>query len=297
MPFITIRHCPHYYEWITAVGQQRTHRPVLVFIHGWGGSARYWESTAQALAQNFDCLLYDLRGFARSQLSPQNPHDRYTLDAYGEDLVQLLQALQVDTATVIAHSMGTSIAVYFLQQSEIQQSAIQVDRAILTCGGIFEYDERAFAAFYRFGQWVVKFRPRWLYQLPEMDRLLMQRFLHRPIGKRDRQAFLEDYLNASEAAAMGTLLDAVSQHAIDTLPQHFTDLSIPTLLISGQHDRIIPPTLGQKAAALNPRILHQVMPQVGHFPMLEDPEGYLTLVRSFLGVESVIQPTPVGDRG
>ncbi|MGI0491080.1 alpha/beta fold hydrolase [Alkalinema pantanalense CENA528] len=292
MPFITIHHCPHYYEWITAASQQRTHRPVLVFIHGWGGSARYWEATARALSHSFDCLLYDLRGFARSQLPPHNSPDRYTLDTYAEDLVQLLKALQVEAATVMAHSMGTSIAVYFLQQS-----AIQIDRAILTCGGIFEYDERAFAAFYRFGQWVVKFRPRWLYQLPAMDRLLMQRFLHRPIGKHDRQAFLEDYLQASDAAAMGTLFDAVSQHAIDTLPQHFTDLSIPTLLVSGQCDRIIPPQLGRNAAALNPRIRHQVMPKVGHFPMLEDPEGYLTLVRSFLGLESGIQPTPVGDRG
>lgn len=40
----------------------------MVFIHGWGGSSRYWEATAQALCGEFDCLLYDLRGFGRSTL-------------------------------------------------------------------------------------------------------------------------------------------------------------------------------------------------------------------------------------
>jgi len=36
----------------------------VVFIHGWAGSAKYWKSTANALADQFDCLLYDMRGWA-----------------------------------------------------------------------------------------------------------------------------------------------------------------------------------------------------------------------------------------
>ena len=64
MPYIAVRGVDHYYEWIRTPASYK--KPVLVFIHGWAGSARYWESTANALSNHFDCLLYDMRGFGRS---------------------------------------------------------------------------------------------------------------------------------------------------------------------------------------------------------------------------------------
>ena len=61
MPTVDVRGVNHYYEWIRQ--STDSSKPVMVFVHGWGGSARYWHSTATALADKFDCLLYDLRGF------------------------------------------------------------------------------------------------------------------------------------------------------------------------------------------------------------------------------------------
>lgn len=287
MPYLTIHNHPHYYEWITTAGTHPTGKPTLVFLHGWGGSARYWQTTARSLQDHFDCLLYDLRGFGRSQPTPHHPipptsplptsPHPYTLDTYATDLIELLNQLQIDRITLQAHSLGTSIATFFLNQW-----GDRVQQAILTCAGIFDYEPLAFAAFYRFGSQVVKYRPRWLYSLPGMDRIVMQRFLHRPIAPTDRQAFLEDYLLADNAAALGTLFDAVSQRATQILPQQFASLTMPTLLISGACDRIIPPQLGRRAAALNDTIDYAIIRNVGHFPMLEDPSTYLETVRSFL---------------
>ena len=68
MSYTNVRGFNHYYEWLTESGKQEpSGKPVLVFVHGWGGSARYWESTARALSDRFDCLLYDMRGFGRSR--------------------------------------------------------------------------------------------------------------------------------------------------------------------------------------------------------------------------------------
>jgi proline iminopeptidase len=147
---------------------------------------------------------------------------------------------------------------------------------------IFEYDARAFQSFYKFGSGVVKFRPHWLSQVPGMDWLVMQRFLHRSLPRRDRQEFLEDFLMAENKAALETMFDSVSERMAMTLPKVYSQLSTPTLMISGQYDRIIPVKLGQQAAALNPQIEFAVMPDVGHFPMLEDSEEFLQRVRSFL---------------
>jgi pimeloyl-ACP methyl ester carboxylesterase len=72
------------------------------------------------------------------------------------------------------------------------------------------------------------------------------------------------------------------------MPQEFAQLTVPTLLISGQYDQIIPVEMGRQAAALSEKIEHIVMPKTSHFPMLEDPQAYLQHLQNFL-------PVPVAD--
>jgi len=295
MPYIWVRGFHHYYEWITASGNSEpSGKPVMVFVHGWGGSARYWESTARSLSDSFDCLLYDMRGFGRSQERSGGKSESaesevveadlsYELESYAEDLANLLDGLDLGRIFLNAHSMGASVAVFFLNLYPER-----VDRAILTCSGIFEYDEKAFSAFHKFGGYVVRFRPRWLYQLPYIDRLFMQRFLHRPLSRDISRAFLDDFLMADYAAAMGTIFTSVSKKAAEVMPHEFAQLKVPTLLVSGERDIIIPAEMGQQAASLNEIIEYVVIPNTAHFPMLEAPSSYLMHLREFLGVESGI---------
>lgn len=289
MSYVNVCGFPHYYEWITESGEV-TGKPVMVFVHGWGGSSRYWEPTARSLSDTFDCLLYDLRGFGRSQRSrdeksalaepPETVEElSYELESYADDLAGLLDALGLERIYLNAHSTGASIATFFLNLYPER-----VERAILTCSGIFEYDEKAFKTFHKFAGYVVRFRPRWLYGLPFVDRLFMQRFLHRPLASEISRAFLDDFLLADYDAAIGTVLTSVSEKASQIMPQEFARLRVPTLLVSGQYDIIIPAEMGRQAAAMNERVKYVVIPDTAHFPMLEDSDTYLRLVRNFLGV-------------
>ncbi len=296
MPYINVRGVEHYYEWIRKLSAAQI-KPVMVFMHGWAGSARYWKSTADALSDEFDCLLYDLRGFGRSHGQPTvakasesfvESQSRlsesvalkeltYELEEYTDDLAALLDGLQFQRVYINAHSMGASIATLFLNRYPHR-----VERAILTCSGIFEYDEKAFAAFHKFGGYVVKFRPKWLVKIPLADRMFMARFLHKSIPAAERQAFLEDFIQADYAAALGTIFTSVSKTASEVMPQEFAKLTVSTLLVAGEYDKIIPAAMGRQAAALNKKIELVVIPNTAHFPMLEDAATYLTRVREFL---------------
>ena len=298
MAYISVRGVEHYYEWIRTpeVGQDK---PVMVFVHGWAGSARYWRSTAQALSQQFDCLLYDLRGFGRSRGKPdlsaasldvaeadsrQKQAEAvaeltYELEEYAEDLAELLARLELQRVYVNAHSMGASVATFFLNRYPAR-----TEKAILTCSGIFEYDEKAFAAFHKFGGYVVKFRPQWLKKIPFVDRMFMARFLHRSIPAAERRAFLEDFLVADYEAALGTIFTSVSKAAAEVMPQEFARLEVPTLIISGEYDKIIPAAMGRQAAALSDRVEFAMIPNTAHFPMLEDLQSYLQQVQEFLAL-------------
>lgn len=299
MPYICVRGIEHYYEWIKAQDDAKL-KPIMVFIHGWAGSARYWESTAKALVDDFDCLLYDMRGFGRSSgRSPlpaasmavgdaPAPREQteaieeltYELDEYARDLAALLDALKIERVYLNAHSTGASVATLFLNLYPER-----VEKAILTCSGVFEYDEKGFAAFHKFGGYVVKFRPKWLAKIPFIDRIFMARFLRRSIPAVERQAFLEDFLMADEQAALGTMVTAVSKTAAEVMPQEFAKLTVPTLLVAGEYDQIIPAHMGRQAAAMSDKVEFAPISNTAHFPMLEDSKTYLQYVRKFLQIE------------
>ncbi|MDH6061165.1 alpha/beta hydrolase [Chrysosporum bergii ANA360D] len=291
MPYICVRGVEHYYQWVRKPSAALV-KPVMVFIHGWAGSARYWKSTADALVDQFDCLLYDLRGFGRSRgksTIAQHQSNRgtsavikeltYELEEYAQDLAALLDELQIQCVYLHAHSMGASIATLF-----INSYPQRVERGILTCSGIFEYDEKAFTAFHKFGGYVVKFRPQWLSRIPFVDRIFMARFLHKPIANSDRQAFLQDFLAADYEAALGTIYTSVSKAQAELMPNEFAKLTVPTLLVAGEYDRIIPAQMGCKAAAKSDKIDFTIIPNTSHFPMLEDAATYLQRVQEFLQV-------------
>ncbi|MEL6157607.1 MAG: alpha/beta hydrolase [Cyanobacteria bacterium J06623_5] len=295
MPYVSVNGVDHYYEWISTQDHPGNYeKPVMVFLHGWAGSARYWRSTAAAIKDRFDCLLYDQRGFGRSaagramqthsntteQLAAADP-SLNTLESFAEDLKLLLDGLNLTEPVYMnAHSMGGSIGLYFLDRYPER-----VKKAILTCNGSFPYQKWAFEAFYLFGGYVVAFRPKWLGKIPFAPQLFMQRFLKGAIPLEEKKAFLEDFIMADGAAALGTLKAAVSKHATEAMPAAFAALQVPTLMVSGEYDKITPAKLGKEAAAMSNNIDYVLMPNTAHFPMMEDAESYLAIIGSFLSSE------------
>lgn len=277
MSTIEVRGVQHYYEWIrqSENGQQK---PIMVFIHGWGGSSQYWRGIARSLDDRFDCLLYDLRGFGRSVIPTTRDDFSYELSEYAQDLAIFLDNLNIDRKIYLnSHSMGASIGVLFANLHPEK-----VEKSIVNCNGIFEYDAKAFALFHQFGKYVVEFRYKWFLKVPLVERLFMSRFLSRPIDPALSKVFLADFIIADYEAALKTIYASVNQTLVKKMPEEFARIRVPTLMISGEKDQIIPAKMGKAAAGLNNLIKYEEMAGTGHFPMLEDSETYLKLINEFL---------------
>lgn len=273
---VNIRGVEHYYEWIRQPSTNNTPKPVMVFVHGWGGSCRYWRTTAKAIAPDYDCLLYDLRGFGQSK-EEKGINIGYELEDYAQDLLLLLDKFNLEKVYLNAHSMGASVGAIF-----INLAPERIHKAILTCNGIFQYNALAFSAFHKVGGYVVKHRYNWFLKVPYAEKFFMARFLHQPIPKQMSIDFLEDFLEADYNAALNTIYSSVSKKAVEIMPQEFAKIKVPTLLISGEKDQIIPASMGKAAAALNrEKVFYFEVPNTGHFPMLEDSQTYLKALQDF----------------
>ena len=167
----------HAYELTPSVGSG----PVLVFIHGWLLSRRYWEPLVQALSPSFQCLTYDMRGFGESSINAQAASDAigvraeialeqqqssiafclsksiqtpYTPAAYAQDLVLLLKQLNLSQVWLVGHSLGGSIGLW---AAALAPHLVKGTICLNSGGGI--YLKEAFDRFRKAGKQMLGFRP------------------------------------------------------------------------------------------------------------------------------------------
>ena len=77
--------------------------PVVTFSHGWPLNADAWDGQMLFLAQNgYRCVAHDRRGHGRSSQAA----DRNDMDGYADDLAAVIEALDLNDATVVGHSTG-----------------------------------------------------------------------------------------------------------------------------------------------------------------------------------------------
>ncbi len=77
--------------------------PPVVFSHGWPLNADAWEGQMVHLAsQGYRCIAHDRRGHGRSS----QPWDGNTMDTYADDLSELIYALDLHGTTLVGHSAG-----------------------------------------------------------------------------------------------------------------------------------------------------------------------------------------------
>jgi pimeloyl-ACP methyl ester carboxylesterase len=82
----------------------------VVFVHEYAGEYRTWEPQMRHFARAHRCITYSQRGYLPSDV----PNDamRYSQDIFRDDVVALMDALKIDRAHVVGHSMGAATALH-----------------------------------------------------------------------------------------------------------------------------------------------------------------------------------------
>ena len=172
MATIEILGVPHVYELTYSTSSHLT----LVFVHGWLNSRGYWQPVISRLADSFQCLSYDLRGFGQSQCQITTSHIErtnvmvtndggmsgnpfnsiYTPAKYACDLKILLEKLNITSAWLVGHSWGGTIALWAAAEiTNLVHGVICINAG----GGI--YLKEAFEEYRSDGQRFFQIRPRW----------------------------------------------------------------------------------------------------------------------------------------
>ena len=294
--------------------------PVLVFIHGWLLSRNYWQPLIDRLDDDYQCLVYDLRGFGDSQSPTDKPPttesasratpsggagaednaaltstdvdatrlstSNYSLAAYARDLGILLEKLDIDNAWLIGHSLGGSIALW---GASVASERVKGVICLNAGGGIYLKEE--FERFRNVGKQLVKRRPQWLCYLPLIDVLFTRAQVARPLARRWGRQRVIDFVVAHPEAALRSLLDSTTEAEVHRLPQMVSQLQQPVYFLAGANDRVMAPKYVRHLASFHKLFQNGganviEIPNCGHLAMVEQPDIVDTQIRRILA-ESV----------
>jgi len=230
--------------------------PAIVLIHGFPLDRSIWNPQRDALAPRARVVLPDLRGAGESARGADGPALMETLAG---DLAGLLDALQIERAIVVGHSIGSYVAFAFFRM----------------------YAERV-AGFGLVAGHPAADTPQ---LLPLRDALAAQ-LEAGDIGPAI-DAYLPRYLDPASAATLTQPLreimarqDARGAAALvrgmkERVASYdlLADITVPALILAGDSDDWIAPEALRDAASAMPDCEFAVLPNVGHLPMLEAPDA------------------------
>lgn len=239
----------------------------IIFIHGFPYNSTMWSQQIKVLKKEYYCIAYDIRGLGETP-----PGDgQFTIEMFVDDLFAVIDGLDIDKPIVIGFSMGGYIALRAMERdphrfralilsdtkSQADDDAGRLKRA--SAIGIINSDGmEQFAADFV----PMTFSDQSQEGLPETY-----------------AAFLERAQAESPIGVKGCLLAMAAR--TDTT-HVLGDIRIPTLLLVGEHDALIPPAVMQQMQdKINGSTIVHV-PKAGHMAPIENPEFVTQAIEEFL---------------
>lgn len=219
--------------------------PPLVLVHGLASSTRWWNRNIPTLAEHFRVYALDLSEFGDRRLRP-----RFVLKQAATYLARWMDAVQIKGAHLVGHSMGGRIVAEFAAENPAR-----VKRLILVNAAVMP-----------FGHGYIK-----------LSWGMMRAFQRIPLSL--FQVLLFDTLYTGVIPVM-----RVGHELLRTdLKHRLAHIQAPTLVIWGEHDTIVPLSLGYALIEQLPGCQFELIRGVGHVPMWEKPAEFNQIVLRFLG--------------
>lgn len=253
--------------------------PVLFLLHGIMASVHTWEGWVEELRPHYRIICIDLPGFG---LTGEHPQHRYHPIDYVQFLDDFRAALGISRLHLAGNSLGGAIAWCYARQFPEH-----VDRLILLNPAGYQQpvsgmlrlvvNPAAMQLLQRtLPRFVIRLGLREVYGDPARIRSGTDRRYHDLLLRPGNR------LAVAKVARMLARLNASGQ-----LQKDIPHLNVPTLLMWGDQDRWIPPTLVSRWQADVPHIQVRIYQGVGHVPMEEIPEQSAHDAHRFLSGEDV----------
>jgi 3-oxoadipate enol-lactonase len=249
--------------WTEQVGEG----PDVLLIGGLGDTVESWQFQLDGLADRYRLTAFDNCGAGRTPL-PDGPLSAAVM---ADDAAALLRALEVSSAHVAGFSMGSAIA---------QEVALRHPDLVrsLVLNSTYASADALFSSQLTF--W------RWLPEVAPSERAFFEAFftwVYTPRAHADGS--VEQIVQEALAFPHQQAVDAFQAQVDVCLGHDTTDrlaaIAVPTLVVAGEYDVILPPRFGRSVAELIAGARFEIMEEEAHQPFQEIPDEWNARVDAF----------------
>ena len=247
--------------------------PPIVLIHGTGASLHTWNGWVDALKQERRVIRFDLPGFG---LTGPEPENNYTIERYTDYVIALLDKLKVERAVLAGNSLGGYIA-----WATAIRYPDKVDSLVLIDASGYPYEAESVPLAFKLSQnklaktLLKNFLPKFIirksienvYGSPDLvTDQLVNRYYELSLREGNRAAIKERFVQTKPGPLIAKL----------------ADLQIPTLILWGKKDKLIPMKFAQRFNEDIPNSQLVIFDELGHVPHEEAPLKTVAPVLSFI---------------
>lgn len=240
----------------------------LVLVMGYGGSLRTWPATfVNKLAANFKVLTYDNRGTGLSVI-PKSPEE-YTISIMANDLFDIVTTLGVEKHHLLGYSMGGCMALQYAYDHQEYVSSLFLMSS--TAGGsLYEKPDKAMSSALANPQgktlWDIYISTfSLMYSPEEFDRCMPK---------------IKEIYEASKDFATKPAALAGHSHAFRNFDgsSYLTDLKIPTTILAGLQDRLMPVKNSENIAGSLTNSKLTLWDDCEHGPHIQNEQAVVELI-------------------
>ena len=263
--------------------------PAILLIHGMAGSSRTWSDVMPMLAGRYTVIAPDLLGHGESA----KPLGDYSLGAFASGLRDFLAVVGIERITVVGQSLGGGVAMQLAyQHPELCERLVLVNSGglgrevswmlrVLTLPGAEYLMPLLFPAFVRDrGNDVSQYLESIGLRAPRMAE--MWRAYASLSEPQNRPAFVR---------TLRAVVDPGGQ-AVSAKDRLYLAAGMPTLIVWGDADRIIPVAHAHAAHEAMPGSRLEIFEGVGHFPHKEEPLRFVDVLSDFIDTTEPAAPSP-----
>ena len=231
----------------------------VVLIHGFPVDHNAWNSVGELLKDDFRVIQPDLPGFGGSDLLPGEG----SMAAYADWLAVLLENLQASKAYIVGHSMGGYISLAFAKRHPELVAGLA-----LVGSQVFADTDEARAR-----------RANQCLELGTIGISVVMGMAQKLTKMGNHEAEIGGWIQRQDPKAAIFALQAMGSR--EDMAGFIAKTQLPTLLIHGDADELVPPAKAEAAAGLSPSAQLLMIRGVGHSPMIESPEGTAKAIRDW----------------
>ena len=240
-------------------------KPVIL-LHGWIGSWDHWTDTLACLESKFRGYALDFWGFGDST----KKLDSFDISDFVSMVDQFMERLGIDSAPIIGHSMGGTVALSLALAKPERVKQVVVVGSPIVGSSLNVFLQLA-------GQPQIA---SLLWKFPFLLHTFLR--LYSPFVAHASQKWYQMVIRDVSATTKVSFFSSIrSLHHTDLRPR-LSDIKVPTLGVYGLTDVIVSPYQGKLISQHVKGSRVAMMAGSGHFPMLDEPEAFNNYLLDFL---------------